>query len=539
MKGLGLSDEDLSRPHVAIVNSWSSINPGHVHLRDLAAHVRRGVADAGGLPFDFNTLGLCDGIAFTGSEYILPSRDLITNEVEVIVEAYKMDAMVMLATCDKIVPAFLMAAGRLDIPAIVVTGGYMSSGNLAGRRINFVDVGRSVGATLAGKMSREELDEVVRCGCVAPGACPMMGTANTMCIVCEALGMSLPGNSTVAATSEAIADFAYHGGRGIMRLWEEQRTARQFITPASIENAIRVTMAVGGSTNAVIHIPAIAAEAGLDLDCALAIDRASREVPLLVGVSPNGPHTMEDLDAAGGLRAVMHSLAGRLHRKALCVNGRTLGENVAEASVLDHEVIRDPRDPLASEGALAILRGNIAPDGAVVKQSAVSSALMKFRGPARVFHSNTGAIEALRDGRISAGDVVVILFQGARGGPGVLSTFPFTSELAGTDLGRSVALVTDGRFSGATEGACIGYVSPEAALRGPILAVRDGDTILYDIPARTLAVELSDEIIAQRLSEADPEVAIHRGYLGVYQRTVGSLLRGGVLSGRDESDRPR
>lgn len=534
LKGLGKTDEELRKPHIAIINSWSDINPGHMHLRELVLSVQQGVIDAGGLPFNFNTIGLCDGVAFVGSEYILPSRDLITNEVEVIMEAYKFDAMVLLATCDKIVPAYLMAAARLDLPAIIVTGGYMPSGKLDGERITFVDVGRAVGAVQSGQMTHKRCNEIINHACPGPGACPMMGTANTMCITAEALGMSLPGNSTTSAKSTDLAGMAYQAGQQIINLWSEGITARKIITKDSITNAIKVSMAIGGSTNTLIHIPAIATEAELEINSIEFFDKASNEIPLLIGISPNGEHLMEDFDRAGGLGALCNEMSSRLALEVLTVTNKSLGENYKHAHISDSDVISSLANPKNGQGALAVLKGNISPDGAIVKQSAVPIELMSFRGPAKVFSSNEEAIAALRDGNIKPGDAVVILFQGAKGGPGIISTFPFTSELAGSKLGKSVVLITDGRFSGATEGACIGYVSPEAALYGPILAIRDNDEIEYDISSRTLNVILSEEEIVNRLNKIDMKIDYKRGYLGIYQKTVGSLLKGAVLSGKSE-----
>jgi len=532
LKGLGKSDSDLAKPQVAIINSWSDINHGHIHLREVAQQVERGIIDAGGSPYNFNTIGLCDGLAFVGAEYILPSRDLIVNEVEVVIEAYKMDAMVLIATCDKIVPAYLMAAARLDIPAIVVTGGYMASGKLDGRRVNFVDVGRAVGGVLAGKGDRDECMKIIERACPTPGACPMMGTANTMCIMAEALGMSLPGNATLYATGRGLFDTAYNAGKQIIELWDKGITARRIITEPAVRNAISTCMAIGGSTNSLIHLPAIATEAELPLDCMSVFDKASHRIPLLLGIVPNGEHLMEDFERAGGLGALCGVLSGELELDALTVTGKTLRENYANSMLLDSSVIHSFDDPLSKEGALAILKGNIAPDGSVVKQSAVPESLMTFRGPARVFHSSDEATAALKSGGIRAGDAIIITLHGAKGGPGVVTTFTFTSALAGNPLSRSVCLITDGRFSGATEGACIGYVSPESALFGPLLAVRDGDIIEYDIPKRTLNALLSDEEISERLKNAVLDIDYRRGYLGIYQRTVGSLLKGAVLSGR-------
>lgn len=363
---------------------------------------------------------------------------------------------------------------------------------------------------------------------------PMMGTANTMCIIAEALGMTMPGNSTICARDPKIHDMAYRAGKTVMELWDKGITARNIITQDSIENAIMACMAMGGSTNSLIHVPAMATEAGLDdFDCIGFFDKASYAVPLLMGVEPNGPHLMEDFERAGGLAALFKTIESKIHADALTVTGQTLGQRIQDAKVLDETVIHPLSDPISTEGALAVLRGNIAVDGAIVKQSAVPACLMKFRGPVVVFEDVDDAIAGLREGKIRAGNVVVIRMQGAKGGPGVVTTFPFTSELAGTPLYDKVALVTDGRFSGATEGASIGYVSPEAALMGPLLIVEQGDIISYDIDKRTIQLELSDEEIQRRLDKAELNINYYPGWLGIYQKAVGSITKGGVLSGKN------
>lgn len=528
LRGLGYSHSELERPRVCIMNSWSEMNPGHIHLREIADCVKRGVREAGGLPFEFNTLTFCDGIALAGPEYLLPGRDLITNEAQFILDAHRFDAAVFLATCDKIVPAFLMAAGRVNIPALLVTGGYMQTGHLDGRDITFVDVGKAISYYNEKRIDRNELERVIDHACFPGGACPLMGTANTMCMICEAMGMSLPGNSTVSATSGTLREIATRAGRRVVEMLTEGLTPRRIITRPSVANAIRATMAFGGSTNCLIHVPAIAAEAGIEESVSL-FDQLSKETPLLVGITPNGPHTMRDLDRAGGLSALLKNLGGKIQGDCLTVNGRTIGENIADARVLDRSVIHSVDQPISNTGAIGILYGNLAREGAAVKQSAVPARLMAHRGPARVFDTTDEAIQGLRDGKVLAGDVVVIRYQGAKAGPGISTTFSFTSELAGSRLADSVALVTDGRFSGATEGACIGYVSPEAATGGALAALQNGDTIEYDIPKQTLNVCLSQEEIDERLRDWQPPIRYRSGYLGIYQELVQSLSNGYIL----------
>lgn len=532
LRGLGKTEEDLKKPQVAIIDAWSEINPGHVHLRQLSKEVENGVREAGGDPYHFTTLGLCDGITLLGIKYMLPSRELIVNEVEIISEAYQFDAMVLLATCDKIVPAFLMAAARLNIPAIVVTGGYMDAGKCGDRTITFVDVGKSVGAVNSGSMTMDECEEIISNACPAPGACPMMGTANSMCIISEALGMSLPGNSTMSAKSKELSELAYQAGIKVMELWRRGIKPREIITERAIQNAIIACMAIGGSSNTLIHIPAIATSADLQIDCLEYFDYASHEIPLLLGVTPNGSHVMADFDKAGGLGALFKVLINKVNVDALTVTGNTVEQNIHNKEVLDWSVIHSIDDCLSREGALAVLKGNLAPEGALVKQSAVPGCMLSFRGTARVFESNEEACKALQDEQIKPGDVVVIRMCGACGGPGVITTFPFTSALAGSKLKDKVALVTDGRFSGATEGACIGYVSPEAALNGPLLAIRDGDIIEYDIPNRRIDVLLSTDEIESRLKNKKLTLKYEKGWLGIYQKTVGSLAKGAVMAGK-------
>ncbi|MCL5074602.1 MAG: dihydroxy-acid dehydratase [Chloroflexi bacterium] len=534
--GSGLSADELKRPFVAVINSWNEANPGHLHLREVARAVKEGIRQAGGVPFEVYTMGLCDGLALANPKYILPSRDLITAEVEVIVEANQFDAMVLLSTCDKIVPAHLMATARINIPALLVTGGYMALGEHRGMPCTFLEVGKAVGKRQSGGLTQEELDDILRVACAPGGACAFMGTANTMGCVTEALGMSLPGNATMPAIGPRLLDLARRAGEQIMTLLAEGIAPREIITPESIENAIKVSMAIGGSTNCVVHLPAIAVEAGLDIDCLALFDRCSREVPLLCGIAPNGPYYMPNLDQAGGLQAVMKELASgdKLNPNVLTVSGASAGQHWAAATVLDRAVIRSLDAPLQKEGGLAILRGNIAPEGAIVKQSAVCPEMYVFSGPAKVYWSEGDASTALQAGAIRPGDVVLILNQGPRGGPGLVTVFAFTGQLVGMGLGRSVALITDGRFSGATEGACIGHVSPEAAVGGPIAAVRDGDIISIDIPARQLNVALDDAEIEARLATLTPQpgTVVPGSYLSIYAQMVQSLGKGAVLGKR-------
>lgn len=527
MYGCGYTDQQLDTPHIGIINTWSDCNPGHIHLRDLEEAVEKGVREAGGLPFHFNGVSVCDGIVKPA--YILPSRDLLVNEIEVMAAANMMDALVLIGTCDKALPALLMAAGRLDLPTIVVTGGYMETAKLNGQYVDYIDVGPGITKVLSGEMSQEDYRKLLHSIAPGPGACGMMGTANTMSMICETIGMSLPGNATMSAMSSELRELAFQAGKQIMRLWEDQITARRIITPASITNAIKLCMAVGGSTNTIIHVPAIATESELDMDCSAIYAAASQEVPLLVGIRPNGQHCMEDFRRAGGLGAVLNEIRAHLDLNCISVNGQTLGENIRECRILNDSVIHPLERPLSFDGGMALCRGNLVPEGAFIKLSAVPEALRgTFRGKARAFTNVYDATTALRNGAIQAGDAVLIIYQGVKAGPE--TAYNFTTELKGSPLRDLVCVITDGRLSGAASGACFSYASPEAALRGPLCAVRDGDTICYDLPARRLDVELSREELEIRIAEAELKLAPKKGYLKVYQHCVGSVLKGTTLT---------
>ena len=531
MLGLGYSREDLEKPRVGVINTWSDYNPGHLHLRDLAQAATEGICEAGGLACNFNVMNFCDGLQVKGP-YALISRDMICNSVEVLARSQGLDAMILIATCDKNVPAMVMAAARVNIPAIVVTGGHMKSNIYQGKLVDFIDVNKTVSAVEEGRCSMEYLEGLVDCACPGIGACNMMGTANTMQIVTETLGMSLPGNATTSASGRDLLRIAREAGRQVMKLWEENICPRDIITEKSMNNAVRMLMAVGGSTNSMYHVPAIASEAGLTCSVWDIYDVASHEVPLLMTIRPVGPYTMDDFERAGGVRAMCTNIKHTLNLDCLCVNGKTLGENIEGHEVLDREIIHPMDQPYSEDGGICILKGNIAPEGCAAKQSTFPRNMLKFRGPAKVFFNNEDAIDGLYNGRIVEGDFVVILHQGAKGGPAMTSVYPFTSALAGSKLAGKCAMVSDGRFSGAAAGAIIGYASPEAALRGPICAVRDGDMISYDIETREIHAEIDDEELARRIEEFDKEVVWYEGCMGLYQSWVGSLAKGAVLSGK-------
>ena len=527
MYGCGYTDQQLDMPHIGIINTWSDCNPGHIHLKELEAAAERGIREAGGLPFHFNGVSVCDGIVKPA--YILPSRDLLVNEIEVMAEANMMDALVMIGTCDKVIPALLMAAGRLNLPTVIVTGGYMETASCHGHYVDYIDVGSSITRVLRGEMSQEDYQELLHSIAPGPGACGMMGTANTMSMICETIGMSLPGNSCLPAVSPELRKLAYQAGKRVMDLWKEQITPRQIITPASITNAIKVCMAMGGSTNTIIHVPAVATESELDMDCSAIYAAASEEIPLLVGIRPNGPHCMEDFRRAGGLGAVLHEIWEHLDLTCAGVSGRTLGETIRDCAILDSSVIHTLAQPLSRDGGMALCRGNLVPEGAFIKLSAVPEALRNtFRGRARVFTSVHEATDALRNGDIHPGDAVLIIYQGVKAGPE--TAYNFTTELKGSPLKESVCVITDGRLSGAASGACFSYASPEAALRGPLCAVRDGDIITYDLPNRRLEVDLTPQELERRMAEAQLHLTPKKGYLKVYQHCVGSVLKGAVLT---------
>jgi dihydroxy-acid dehydratase len=528
---LGVTDEDFGKPFIGVANSFTDLVPGHMHLDKLVEYVKAGVRAAGGVPFEFNTIAICDGLAMghDGMHYSLPSRELIADSVEVMAEAYRFDGLVLLTNCDKITPGMMMAAARLNIPAIVVTGGPMLSGRYGRRRVDVTSIFEAIGEYSAGKISLEELrflEDYAFPGC---GSCNGMYTANTMACVAEAIGMSLPGCATALAVSSRKLRIAKMSGERIVEMVKEDLKPSDILTREAFENAISVDMALGGSTNAVLHIKAVAEEAGVNLPLKI-FDDVARRIPHICDMRPSGPHDLEELDSAGGIPAVMNVLRDKLHLDALTVTGRTVGENVRDAVVLDPEVIRPLENPVHGEGGIAVLFGNLAPNGAVTKVTAISPRMLVHNGPARVFDSEEEAMKAILNREVKGGDVIVIRYEGPKGGPGMREMLSPTAAIAGMGLSDSVALITDGRFSGATRGPCIGHVSPEAAEGGPIAALRDGDIISIDIPSRRLNVELSDEEIKQRLSSWKPRMPkIFRGYLRRYCFLVQSADKGGTF----------
>ena len=531
LKALGLADSDLAKPFIGVVNSYTNVVPGHAHLKQVAEAVKAGVISAGGVPFEFNTIGICDGIAMghSGMRYSLPSRELIADSVEVMVQAHRFDGIVLVTNCDKITPGMLMAAARLNIPAIMVTGGPMLSGVYKGKKVGTDSMFEAIGKVAAGKMSEEELKCIEDAACPTCGSCNGMFTANTMACVTEALGMSLPGCATPSAVSAERLRIAKATGERVVGLVKEDLKPKDILSSGSFENAIMVDMALGGSTNTVLHVTAIANEAEVDLPLSL-FDKLSKRVPHLCSMIPSGPYDMKDLDEAGGIPAVMKQLSGALHLNALTVTGKTVKENIASAVVLNPEVIRPLDNPVHKEGGIAVLKGNLAPDGAIVKAAGISANMMVHQGPAKTFDSEETAMKAILNKKIKEGDVVVIRYEGPKGGPGMREMLSPTATIAGMGLSESVALITDGRFSGATRGPCIGHVSPEAAVGGPIGLLKDGDIIEIDVPKRKLNVKLSNEELAKRAkSWTAKEPNVKKGYLVRYSQLVQPAHMGSVL----------
>ncbi len=530
---LGYTDEELERPLIGVVSAFNEIVPGHSHLDKLAQAVKDGVRMAGGTPVLVPAIGVCDGIAMghTGMKYSLPSRELIADSVETMAMAHCFDGLVLVPNCDKIVPGMLMAAARLNIPSIVVSGGPMLAGRQGQRKVSLSQMFEAVGSYKAGMIDDATLDDFTKNTCPGCGSCAGMYTANSMNCLSEAIGMALPGNGTIPAVYSARTQLAKHAGMQVMKLVEQNLCPRDILTPAAFENALATDMALGCSTNSVLHLLAIANEAGVPMDLAT-INAVSARVPNLCHLAPAGPTHIEDLYAAGGVQAVMKQLAdaGLLHTELPTVTGKTLGENLAGAENRDTNAIRPMDNPYSTTGGIAVLWGNIAKDGCVVKRSAVAPEMLVHEGPARVFDSEDEAIASIYAGQIKPGDVVVIRYEGPKGGPGMREMLNPTSALAGMKLDKTVALITDGRFSGASRGASIGHVSPEAAQGGEIALIEEGDTISIDIPAGKVELKVSDEELERRRANWQaPAPRITTGWLGRYAKLVSSANTGAVL----------
>jgi dihydroxy-acid dehydratase len=531
LRALGCTDKELGQPFVGVVNSFSEIVPGHMHLRSIAEAVKSGVRQAGGVPFEVNTIAVCDGIAMNhpGMRFSLPSRELIADSVEIVAQAHAFDALVFIPNCDKVIPGMLMAAVRLNVPAIFVSGGPMLAGRLDGQAVDLNTVFMAVGKVAQKKMTQAELKELEKAACPGCGSCAGMFTANTMNCLTEALGMALPGNGTIPAVDARRIHLARETGQAVVRLLRENLCPRDIINKTSIHNTFVVDTALGGSTNSILHIMAIAHEAGVDFSLS-SVNEISLKTPHLCKISPSGDYRIEDFDRAGGVPALMKEVKKHLDLKAKRVSGLPLAEEIAAARNKNADVIRHASAPYSPRGGLSVLFGNLAPEGAVVKSAAVAPEMLTHRGPARVFNSESEATAAIMKGAIKAGEVVVIRYEGPRGGPGMPEMLTPTSLLSGMGMDGKVALITDGRFSGATRGSAIGHVSPEAAARGPIAAVRDGDIIVIDIPKCKLDVELSKAEIRARLADLPPfKPKVTTGYLKRYSEMVSSASTGAVF----------
>ncbi len=530
---LGLTEEELSKPLVGIVSSYNEIVPGHMNIDKIVEAVKVGVAMAGGTPIVFPAIAVCDGIAMghVGMKFSLVTRDLIADSTECMAAAHQFDALVMVPNCDKNVPGLLMAAARLNVPTVFVSGGPMLAGHVQGKKTSLSSMFEAVGAHAAGKMSEEEVNDYVCNACPTCGSCSGMYTANSMNCLTEAIGMGLQGNGTIPAVYSQRIKLAKHAGMKVMELLEKNIRPKDIMTQKAFENALTIDMALGCSTNTMLHLPAIAHEAGVEINLDIA-NQISAKTPNLCHLAPAGHHYMEELNEAGGIYAVMNELnkKGLLHTDLITATGKTVGENIAGCENKNQEIIRPIENPYSQTGGIAVLRGNIAPDSCVVKRSAVVPEMMEHEGPARVFDCEEDAIDAIKGGKISAGDVVVIRYEGPKGGPGMREMLNPTSAIAGMGLGSSVALITDGRFSGASRGASIGHVSPEAAVGGPIALIEEGDIISINIPANTINVKVSEEELAKRKENWMPkEPKVKTGYLARYASMVTSADRGAIL----------
>ncbi len=536
LKGVGLTDEDLRKPLIAVANSWNEIVPGHIHLNKLASHVKRGISEAGGTPLEFNTIGVCDGIAMghEGMRMSLPSRELIADSVEIMVEAHGFDAMVCITTCDKIDPGMMMAAARLDIPTIFCLGGPMETGCPAwgryeGQEITVQELFTVPSLVKSGEMSEEEAAYLENVCCGGAGACAGMFTANSMQCLFEAIGMTLPYMATAPSEGAQRMRLAYDTGRQIMTLLKKGITPLTILTERAFQNAIAADMALGGSTNTVLHLTAIAQESGIDLDLGL-FDEISKSTPHVCNMAPAGPYKIQDLHRAGGVPAILGELSSLIDTNVITATGKTVSENLKGIKVLDREVIRPLSNPYHYEGGIVILRGSLAPDTCVAKIAAMSSKMMEFTGTARVYDREEEAVESIHRGEVKPGNVVVVRYEGPRGGPGMREMLTGTSAIVGYGLEESVALLTDGRFSGATRGPCIGHISPEASAGGPIALVEDGDRIIIDIPSRRIDLDVPEEELARRRAAwVPPEPRVKKGYLARYASMVMSADKGAIF----------
>lgn len=533
-KAMGYTNDEMSRPLIGIVNSYNQIIPGHIHLSKIVEAVKAGIYMAGGTPVEFGCIGICDGIAMghQGMKYSLASRELIADSVEAMAMAHPFDGLVFVPNCDKITPGMLMGAARVNVPSIFISGGPMLSGHFRHKAVDFITVYEAVGKVKTKKMSIQDLAELEDCACPGPGSCAGLFTANSMNCLCEALGIALPGNGTVPAVYAARIRLAKHAGEKILELVKNDIRPKDILTPGAFHNALALDMAFGGSTNTSLHLPAIANEVGVKFDLNM-LNIISVKVPHISSISPSGIHHLEDIYEAGGVYAIMKELTRRklIKMQELTVTGKTWKDNLKDIKVLNREVIRSLDNPYHKTGGLAALFGNIAPMGSVVKESAVASEMLFHTGPARVFESEEEAVSAILGNKIKKGEVLVIRYEGPRGGPGMREMLAPTSAICGVGLDKDVALITDGRFSGGTRGAAIGHISPEAMEGGVIAVIQSGDLIEIDIPGRKLNVKISDEEIKRRFSKWKPhEPKIKTGYLARYAEKVTSGAKGALLN---------
>ena len=535
LRAVGLTEEDFGKPFIGVANSFVEIIPGHVHLQEFGKIVKQAIREAGGVPFEFNTIGVDDGITMghSGMRYSLPSREIIADSVETMIQAHSLDGLVCIPNCDKIVPGMIMGALRVNVPTIFVSGGAMRAGKTPdGRAIDFISVYEGVGAYRSGSISKEDLEELERYGCPGCGSCAGLFTANSMNCLCEALGIALPRNGTALAKTPEREELARQAGRQIMQLIKKDLKPREIITSAALDNAMALDLAMGGSTNTVLHLLAIASEAGVDYSVST-INGLAEKVPHLCKVSPASKWHMEDIDRAGGVSAILNELSRRpgvLNLDAKTVTLRSLGENIENSRIQDDEVIRRLENPYSQYGGLMVLYGNLAPDGAMLKIGAVDTDIRHHEGPAKIFESQEEAGEKILQGEVKPGDVTVIRYEGPRGGPGMPEMLAPTAALVGMGLGRTTALITDGRFSGGTRGIAIGHISPEAADGGPIGLLNEGDIIQIDLEKRTLNVKITDkELNARRAKWTPPESKVKTGYLARYAKMVSSANSGAVL----------
>lgn len=538
-KSGGFTEDELAKPIIAVVNSHNTICPGHFNLEKLTQYVREGIRTAGGTPIEFGTIGACDGMAMghAGMRYILPTRELITNSIETMVQAHRLDGMVLLGSCDKIVPGMLMAAARLDLPAILVNGGPTLPGKLkennpyGGEHIDHSIIQQSLGSLQAGKMALEDYLWLEDNACPTIGSCAMLGTANTMCCLAEAMGMSLPGSAAIPAVYSRRMGIAYESGKAIMNLVNRGISANKIITQKSLSNAIKINSAIGGSTNAVLHILAIAYEAEIDLTLD-DFGEISNQIPHIAPLIPGGPYALLDFYEAGGVPAVMKELEQLLAIDELTVTGKTIKANLNQIVKRNNDIIRSLTNPVSKNGGIAVLKGNLAPDGAVTKPSAIPKEALNFKGPAIVFENEQEALTGIKAGKIKPGDVIVIRNEGPKGGPGMPEMYKAMKLLVGMGLGSQVCVVTDGRFSGSNNGCFVGHIAPEAAVGGPIAALKDGDIITVDIEAGTIEVENEDFL--KRCAQIKPHmINPQKGYLHIYSKTVDSAARGAIIPSRD------